>query len=240
MSFGKTKLTLFSIVTVIAVVVATTACGELEENLEGDEYYDDVGMDVFALSSSRPDMVEEFQLGYLLSLDSTHPIFWPLTGNLSQELYCSRGLYATGYSQRVESRQGSGDDTALNAVRLYCSSPDGHVTETIETLNQGPWGDWDSAYCLSSPERRFLNGATARIEGSQGYGDDTAMNGVKFNCTIAGTAEADNTGPWGNWHNWNYCPAGSAICGIQTNVAPNRGNEDDSALVGMRLFCCSL
>ncbi|WP_419164398.1 hypothetical protein [Candidatus Palauibacter sp.] len=47
-------------------------------------------------------------------------------GDWSQPRYCPRGEYVCGLQQRVEDRQGSGDDTAMNAVGFICCpfSPD--------------------------------------------------------------------------------------------------------------------
>ena len=41
-------------------------------------------------------------------------------GSWSAPEYCPEGQYVYGLRQRVEARQGNGDDTAMNAVAFYC------------------------------------------------------------------------------------------------------------------------
>ena len=41
-------------------------------------------------------------------------------GDWSDPLYCPAQHYVCGLRQRVEKRQGKGDDTAMNAVEFYC------------------------------------------------------------------------------------------------------------------------
>ena len=41
-------------------------------------------------------------------------------GYWSEPVYCPEGYYVCGLKQRVEGRQGDGDDTAMNAVGFYC------------------------------------------------------------------------------------------------------------------------
>jgi hypothetical protein len=85
------------------------------------------------------------------------------------------GAYA-----RVESPRGSGDDTAMNALRVTCDY--GTATNVYGSWNEteGPWGEWgDSERCTLGSA---VCGMQVRIEAPQGKGDDTAMNGVRFRC----------------------------------------------------------
>ena len=43
-------------------------------------------------------------------------------GNWSDPQFCDPGWYICGLEQRVEPRQGDGDDTAMNAIAFYCCS----------------------------------------------------------------------------------------------------------------------
>ena len=43
----------------------------------------------------------------------------------------------------------------------------------------------------------------------------------------------------GDWSEWIYCPIRTYICGVQTQIEPNQGNNDDTALNNIRFFCCS-
>jgi hypothetical protein len=61
-------------------------------------------------------------------------------GGWSRTTYCPAGSYVGGYSMRVEPWQRGGDDTALNAVALYCYDRDGNMVERIEP-HPGFWGN---------------------------------------------------------------------------------------------------
>jgi hypothetical protein len=156
-------------------------------------------------------------------------------GTWRQSVYCNPGFWAVGYKMRVESDQGGGDDTALNSVQLLCKSPSG-VTEWIMS-HEGIWGDWrEPAECVGS----YLWSAQMKVESPQGKGDDTAANAVKFSCSGGGTITAPGEQRWGSWNDWQSCPPNSAVCGFAIQLEDRQGNGDDTAMNGMRLYCCSL
>ncbi|CAM4664091.1 unnamed protein product [Leuciscus chuanchicus] len=97
---------------------------------------------------------------------------WDLSGwgkwGLTQ--WCKTSGYLTAFMLRVESPQGSGDDTAANNIKFKCSG--GAVLEGGSTT-WGDWGEW-SPMC----EGKGICGIQTRIEEPQGLGDDTALNDV--------------------------------------------------------------
>ena len=42
-------------------------------------------------------------------------------------------MYARGIQVKAEGSQGRGDDTALNAIRLYCSAQDGSEYDGVNS-----------------------------------------------------------------------------------------------------------
>ncbi|MEY4508500.1 MAG: hypothetical protein RLZZ450_622 [Pseudomonadota bacterium] len=163
--------------------------------------------------------------------------------------WCPEGTYAGGFSQRVERSQGGGDDTALNAIRLYCKAPgDARTTLQIEP-HPGEYGDYSNvATCATrngSPQ--LMIGGSIKLEGKQGGDhwykpfdnshDDTAANSVRMQCE-SGVAVADREGKWGEWYPQQTCPTNTAVCGISVRVEPRQGKKDDTGLNGVKLYCC--
>ncbi|XP_048022417.1 vitelline membrane outer layer protein 1-like [Megalobrama amblycephala] len=87
--------------------------------------------------------------------------------------WCPSG-FLKAFQLRVESAQGSGDDTAANNIRFSCS--DG-VVLTGDGTGWGDWGSWSSA-CGG----RGICGIKTRVESPQGNGDDTALNDAQMYC----------------------------------------------------------
>ncbi|KAE8620550.1 hypothetical protein XENTR_v10010322 [Xenopus tropicalis] len=133
---------------------------------------------------------------------------WGSYGPWSQS--CYYGI--CGLQTRVEEKQRSGDDTALNDAK---------------------YGNW-------SPTRMcpfgYLTGFSLRVEPSQGRGDDTAANNVKFRCSD--NHELEGSGLiWGTYGPWSpSCQYG--ICGLKTKVEGSQGKGDDTTLNDVQFFCC--
>jgi len=95
-----------------------------------------------------------------------------------------KGWRLTGVSTRFEEYQGSGDDTALNGIKMMCETkPDGSlVLGGLKMVEEGDWGTWGplKGCPYSHP---FVCGFKARIEPDQGTNeDDTGMNGLVMRC----------------------------------------------------------
>ncbi len=95
-----------------------------------------------------------------------------LWGGWGHSARCPGGY--TGAQVRIERQQGDGDDTALNCVKLWCTS-----TNSWSNSNCGPWGDWHTGWCDKGQK---ICGVNIRLEDSQRGGDDTAMNGIELRC----------------------------------------------------------
>uniref|UniRef100_A0A3P9IX85 Vitelline membrane outer layer 1 homolog a n=1 Tax=Oryzias latipes TaxID=8090 RepID=A0A3P9IX85_ORYLA len=156
-------------------------------------------------------------------------------GDWGEQDMCPEGFYAAGFSLKVEQPQGSGDDTALNGIRLYCVNPQNKQQQVIRESAVGRWGEWTA---VKMCETGYLASYMLRVEPPQGGGDDTSVNNIKFICSGNG-AQLEGAGlEWGDWGNWsNKCPKG-AICGLKTRVEEHQGNGDDTSLNDVKFFCC--
>ncbi|XP_050948891.1 vitelline membrane outer layer protein 1-like isoform X1 [Labeo rohita] len=157
---------------------------------------------------------------------------WGTWGNREM---CPFGTYAAGFSLKVEGHVGDGDDTALNGIRLHCIGllRSYHNYASVQSV-VGSWGQWTSIkWCPSG----YLTDFQLRVETSQGNGDDTAANNIKFTCSDRSVLTGDGTG-WGDWGRWSQSCVGKGICGIKTRVEGSQGSGDDTALNDVRMYCC--
>lgn len=161
-------------------------------------------------------------------------------GGWSTAIYCPAGSYVGGYSMRVEPNQGAGDDTALNAVALYCYDRAGNMVERI-VPHPGFWGNWgEGANC---PKGSYAVAFKLKVEPGQRNGDDTGANSVTFGCSNSNSTviEASGGGQWGAWTpNWVTGPPNSAICGVRAKVEGQLGRGDDTALNDLEFSWCKL
>ncbi|XP_073681062.1 vitelline membrane outer layer protein 1-like [Garra rufa] len=159
-------------------------------------------------------------------------------GSWGQIEMCPGGTYAAGFSLKVQNPVGRGDDTALNGIRLHCNNKNkGSSSLSHDSTVQsdvGSWGEWtEIQWCLSG----FLTAFQLRVQTSQGKGDDTAANNIKFKCS-QGSLEGNGT-QWGDWGDWSQTCEGKGICGIKTQVEAPQGRGDDAALNDVRMYCCN-
>ncbi|ODM92206.1 Vitelline membrane outer layer protein 1 [Orchesella cincta] len=149
--------------------------------------------------------------------------------------HCPLG-YAQGFQLKTESYGGSFfDDTGMNAIKLFCGDPFSFGT-TVITSTEGDFGEWGNVYsCYPG----YLNGFQLKVEEYQGSSDDTATNNVRFYCTNLADnnyLEGDGLG-FGDWGQVQHCYSNQVISGIQTQVEPNQGDDDDTALNNVLMEC---
>jgi hypothetical protein len=157
-------------------------------------------------------------------------------GGWTLPVYCPPGSWAAGYTMRVEPPQGSGDDTALNAVALYCRDRNGRDMGRVSP-HAGFWGSWvEGTYC---PQGAFITHFQLKVEPWQRSGDDTAANSVAFWCSNNQRIEASG-GPWGRFGEWQWGGPNAAICGVRAKVEPQLGSGDDTALNDLEFTWCRI
>ncbi|XP_002163773.3 1-phosphatidylinositol phosphodiesterase [Hydra vulgaris] len=156
-------------------------------------------------------------------------------GTWGEKQMCPPNQYVYAMRLRSEPNQGSGDDTALNAVELFCNNKQGQSYTAISS-KQGPYGLWSpNVYCSSFSDP--VVGYNLLIEPAQGSGDDTGANNLVLYCNGGTSLTANVYTNYGAWQPVNRCPYGMAVVGLITRVEDNQGDNDDTALNGVRMFC---
>ncbi|XP_076044852.1 uncharacterized protein LOC143027451 [Oratosquilla oratoria] len=127
---------------------------------------------------------------------------------------CPNGTFAHAFEVKFE-EYSTVDETAINAVKLYCSTQEHHDTGYI-TSTEGEHGDW---YGMKICDKGYLTGMRARVLPYQGLlHDDVAVHDVDMECnygTQIMNGLIDTKYNMGKWSSWTQCRPGSAICGLQ-------------------------
>ncbi len=135
--------------------------------------------------------------------------------------YCPNGTVVQGFQLKTEPYRGPLiDDTALNGVRFYCGNPLNPVTTLTSSV--GNWGNWGNLYSCGNGS---IVGFQLRVEAFGVIDDETATNNARFFCSNMEEdryIEGDGLN-FGLWRGSVRCPSGQTICGIQTQIQPDRG-----------------
>jgi hypothetical protein len=156
--------------------------------------------------------------------------------------FCPAGTYVYEIAMKALGGQGSGDDVATTGFRVTCRDPSNFSIFSVRTPNEFNAGSWLVKDRCSFPDMP-LAGARALLEAPQGTGDDTGINGLKKSC-LGAPPEVEYAIPsltsWGTWRSRVMCPAGQAVCGINTRIEGTDlvGSIDDTAVNGLKLACC--
>jgi len=142
---------------------------------------------------------------------------------------CPQGSFANGFQLKTEQFKGPADDTALNAIRLFCAG----TSESVIS-KEGPWGKWGNVFTCENGGR--IKGFQLRSEDG-GKRDDTAANNFRAVCTT-GSLDGDGL-EFGSWRQIHTCADNFAVCGLKTQVEPDQGPLiDDTSLNNIAVLCC--
>jgi hypothetical protein len=161
-------------------------------------------------------------------------------GNWTSWVYCNVNTYARRFRLQVEGNQGSGDDTSMNGISLWCED---HLNMGGHELRvQGPFGSWGSDYhrCDRSDtlNNNFMAGGEIRFESSRGSDDDTAANDFRASCEMGNVIDSDNGRGHGYWRGAKTCPEGEVVCGVRARIEQSQRSGDDTGLNGVEFACC--
>ncbi|CAI2347787.1 unnamed protein product [Caenorhabditis sp. 36 PRJEB53466] len=157
---------------------------------------------------------------------------------------CPEGKFANSMQIKYEGDQRGGDDTALNAVALYCDDLywSEYRKEHWIMSGEGSYGSWQAVkYC---PPGQVIIGFALRSEPDQRGNDDVGADNFAAYCgtpngeRARGSYIQGDTEQWGSWTADQWCPQGLAVCGINSQVEGNQGGRDDTTLNNVDLLCC--
>ena len=99
-------------------------------------------------------------------------------GAYATDAMCPPGEKLSGFIMKSEPNQGrKGDDTAANALKMYCSN------RMLFNLHENPYGRWGNL--IMCPTNAYICGLRAQVETPLGRKeDDTALNNVMFYCCV--------------------------------------------------------
>nr|ACK44247.1 vitelline membrane outer layer 1-like protein [Scylla paramamosain] len=93
---------------------------------------------------------------------------------------CTDGSYVFAFEIKY-SGVGYLDDTSVNAIRLYCQTAEGALTNIIISA-EGSFGQWQGM--RSCPLGEYMTGVRANVVPDQGtLGDDLGMDNLQMRCS---------------------------------------------------------
>merc|ERR1712038_1558956 len=148
-----------------------------------------------------------------------------------------KGYYACGAELRVEDKQGLGDDSAANGLKLrFCNYDQWNKQLQDVMVYPGKWGSWKGM--VMCPRGRYIAGARVRYEDPVGAGDDSALNGLSIWCVSKdfryGDVEVVHNGSWGSWKPWAY-RSKKFVTGAEVRFEDHQGGGDDTAMNGLKM-----
>jgi len=134
---------------------------------------------------------------------------------------CPNNTFVKAFQLKTEPWKGPLiDDTAGNAIRLYCGDPLNPNTTTVMS-SEGSWGKWGSTF--SCGDNGVIYGFQLRVE-HNGIDDETATNNIRMFCTNVPDNFLEGDGlAFGRWEAERRCSVSQGLCGIQTQVQKDQG-----------------
>lgn len=151
--------------------------------------------------------------------------------------FCPEGSWVWSINTRWDCQGGGSDCSGTNTIMLGCHDRAGNYVASISS-SAGWWGYWSGWYTTrNGGPAKGMETFTMPKRGSR---DDMSMT-VAYLLDSGGSMVGESSG----FHSgdvWarNECPAGTRVCGLQTRLEAKQGTrDDDTALNGVNLACCS-
>ncbi|KAK7063230.1 hypothetical protein SK128_005239 [Halocaridina rubra] len=166
-------------------------------------------------------------------------------GDWGEEEYCPDGSFAVDLEVMFQDYFITHlDETAINAVKLYCSTLEGihngYITSTV-----GENGEWQG---MRPCPNGLMTGTRGQVLDEQGLlGDDVAVQNVEMQCNY-GESKVTGVLPTsrdvkineGDWSEWGQCEQDSAVCGIKIRYEKPSLVADTTAISNIMMYCCAI
>jgi hypothetical protein len=152
--------------------------------------------------------------------------------------FCPDGSFVHGIVIRLQSK-GSIDDTAVNAIKLFCRALNQTSDNYYVISSRSTRGHWlDPQSCMEG----YVTSFRARVRPKGGmFVDNTAVQDFQATCSggqVLRGVPVDKQFRSGQWSMDAKCPDKSAVCGLKTRIQNNL--LDAVALSDAVLYCCPL
>ncbi|XP_068215260.1 vitelline membrane outer layer protein 1-like [Palaemon carinicauda] len=163
-------------------------------------------------------------------------------GNWGIIEYCPDGSFAADIEALYQDPTLTDiDETALNAIKLYCQTPDGHHQGYISSTI-GQEGEWKG---IRACPHGLMTGMRAQVLPYQGsVFDDVAVQNIEMECNYGESVIQAHDGvkenKAGEWGLMARCNEGSAICGLEIRYESPNLLLDTTAVADLAMFCCAI
>ncbi|KAK8396509.1 hypothetical protein O3P69_005510 [Scylla paramamosain] len=170
---------------------------------------------------------------------------------------CTDGSYVFAFEIKY-SGVGYLDDTSVNAIRLYCQTAEGALTNIIISA-EGSFGQWQGMRScplwgrlgddlgMDNLQMRCSGGNV--LDGLYGTPNKkgkspvvaremTKIEGREVEAVYMKLQRSAHTRDYGDWGTWRACSA-AKVCGLQVRLEDNHPLDDDAGVTDAVIFCCT-
>lgn len=155
-------------------------------------------------------------------------------GNWNEFDACPNNEAAKSIKFNIQSNQGSGDDTSINAVEIRCTN--GYRANTINGTSTPVYGTWNTESTCSA--KSYLIGIQVGAQASQGSSiDDYAITNLNALCSDGKWFFANGPNNGFKFGPEKYCREGTYIIAIRGQTENVPGAKDNTGLNNIIFKC---
>ncbi|XP_024124706.2 vitelline membrane outer layer protein 1-like [Oryzias melastigma] len=122
---------------------------------------------------------------------------------------------------------------------MYSVTGESTASYNLTVTYGTPWGDWGVKEMC--PEGYYASGFSIKVEHTQMYRDNTALNGIRLYCVNPQKPQEQVTiqsteGRWGEWTAVKSCETGY-LASYMLRVQQPQGEGDDTSVNNIKFIC---